>query len=150
MTADEMYMALALEEAQKAADIGEVPIGAVIVCEGEVIARAHNLKEATNRAIGHAEILAIDKANETLQSWRLDRCDLYVTIEPCPMCAGAIIQSRIKRLIYGAKDYKAGAHQSVVNIFDQAFNHRVDVTSGILEDSCTLILKKFFHELRKK
>lgn len=150
MTKDEKYMQLALEEAEKAADIDEVPIGAVIVCDDQVVARAHNLKEATHRAIGHAEILAIDKANKALKSWRLDSCDLYVTIEPCPMCAGAIIQSRIKRVIYGAKDYKAGAHQSVLNLFEHPFNHQVDISSGVMEEECTSILQNFFKKLRKR
>ncbi|MEC9485744.1 MAG: tRNA adenosine(34) deaminase TadA [Candidatus Izemoplasma sp.] len=150
MTKDEQYMQIAIEEAEKAKALDEVPIGAVIVCGDQIIARAHNLRERDNRAIGHAEILAIEKANQILQSWRLDTCDLYVTIEPCPMCAGAIIQSRIKRVVYGAKDYKSGVHESVMNLFEYPFNHQVEVVSGVLEHKCTNILKTFFKELRKR
>ncbi len=146
---NESYMSMALEEAQKAYDKKEVPIGAVIVCDGEVISRAHNTREASNRAVNHAEIIAINKANDKLQSWRLDRCTLYVTIEPCPMCAGAIIQSRIPKVVYGATDIKAGAHKSKLNLFDLEFNHKVEVQSGVLEEESKNIIKKFFKELRK-
>ena len=146
---DKKYMSLALEEAKKAYDKLEVPIGAVIVSDGEVISRAHNTREATNQAVNHAEILAIKLANEKLQSWRLDRCTLYVTIEPCPMCAGAIIQSRIKRVVYGASDLKAGAHKSKLNMFDIEFNHKVEVDNGVLEEESKNLMKKFFQELRK-
>ena len=142
-------MGLALEEARKAYSELEVPIGAIIVCDGEVIARAHNTREATNQAVNHAEIIAIKQANEKLNSWRLDRCTLYVTIEPCPMCAGAIIQSRIKRVVYGASDYKAGAHQSKLNMFDIEFNHKVEVENGILEKESQQLMKNFFKDLRK-
>ena len=144
------YMKIALEEAQKAYDELEVPIGAVIVCDNKIVAKAYNKREQTNKATGHAEILAIEKANETLNSWRLDSCTMYVTIEPCPMCAGAIIQSRIKEVIYGAKDHKTGSHESVVDLFDKPFNHQVKVSSGIMEQECSEILSKFFKELRKK
>lgn len=149
MRSDEYYMGLALEEAQLAFDKGEVPIGAIIVCDEEVISRTHNLREISNRAIGHAEILAIDEANKKLDSWRLDSCTLYVTIEPCPMCAGAIIQSRIKRIVYGSKDLKAGVHQSVFNLFEYPFNHQVEVVSGVLENDCREIIQTFFKSLRK-
>lgn len=149
MQIDEKFMGIALEEAQLAFEKGEVPIGAVIVCDNKVIAKTHNLRELSNRAIGHAEILAIDEANKKLNSWRLDSCTLYVTIEPCPMCAGAIIQSRIKRVVYGAKDLKAGVHQSVFNLFEYPFNHKVDVISGVLENECREIIQRFFKSLRK-
>jgi len=143
-------MKLALKEAKKAVKKDEVPVGAVIVREGKVISRAFNLREKSNLAIGHAEILAIQKANKKLKSWRLDSCTLYVTIEPCPMCAGAIIQSRIKKVVYGAQDAKSGAHQSVVNLFDLPLNHKVDVEHGIMEDECGKIISKFFSDKRNK
>ena len=149
MYSDDYFMGLAIEEARLAFDKGEVPIGAVIVCNDEVVSKAHNLREISNRAIGHAEILAIDKANKKLNSWRLDSCTLYVTIEPCPMCAGAIIQSRIKKIVYGAKDLKAGVHQSVFNLFEYPFNHQVEVVSGVLETECREIIQTFFKSLRK-
>lgn len=142
-------MKMALDEAKKAYQELEVPIGAVIVCDDEVIASAHNTREATNQAVNHAEILAIKQANAKLESWRLDRCTLYVTIEPCPMCAGAIIQSRIKRVVYGASDYKAGAHQSKLNMFEIEFNHKVDVKSGVLESESKNLIQDFFKKLRK-
>mgnify|MGYP002639529523 CR=1 FL=1 len=142
-------MRIALEEAQKAYDKREVPIGAVIVCEDEVIARAHNTREASNQAINHAEILAISEANEKLKSWRLDTCTLYVTIEPCPMCAGAILQSRIKKIVYGASDLKAGAHKSKLNLFEIDFNHKTEVVSGVLEEESKNMMQEFFKELRK-
>ena len=145
----EKFMRLALKEAKKAAKKKEVPVGAVIVKNGKVIAKAHNLREKSNLATGHAEILVIQKANKKLKSWRLDRCTLYVTIEPCPMCAGAIIQARLGNLVYGAQDLKSGAHQSVVNLFDKTFNHKVDVEYGIMEEECGGIVTEFFHKLRK-
>ena len=142
-------MKIALEEAQKAYDKLEVPIGAVIVCNNEVVARAHNTREASNKAINHAEILAISQANEKLNSWRLDTCTLYVTIEPCPMCAGAILQSRIKKIVYGASDLKAGAHKSKLKLFDIDFNHKTEVVSGVLEEQAKNMMQEFFRELRK-
>jgi len=149
MKTHEEFMKVALDEALKAYQINEVPIGAIVVCDGEIIAKAHNHKESTQKVTAHAEILAIEKANEKLKSWRLDSCTLYVTIEPCPMCAGAIIQSRIKEVVYGSQDIKGGAHQSVVNIFENAFNHRVVVTPNVLKTECKNIIQKFFKELRK-
>lgn len=143
-------MKLALKEAKKAMKKNEVPIGAVIVRDNKVIAKAHNMREKHKLATSHAEILAIQKANKKLKSWRLDSCTLYVTIEPCPMCAGAIIQSRIDKLIYGAKDSKAGAHSSVLNLFEHSFNHKVSVEFGIMEKDCANIISKFFKKLRKK
>jgi tRNA(adenine34) deaminase len=145
------FMIYALKEAKKAYNKGEVPIGAVVVKDGKVIAKAHNLRESKQNAIAHAEIVAIDKACKKLGSWRLIDCDLYVTLEPCPMCAGAIIQSRIKRLIFGTTDPKAGATGTVVNLFNvDTFNHKVEVIQGIMEDECSQILKQFFRELRNK
>ena len=144
------YMKMALKEAKKAFKKNEVPIGAIIVRDNKVIAKTHNLREKTNKTTAHAEILAIEKANKALKSWRLDSCTLYVTVEPCPMCAGAIIQSRIDHVVYGVKDLKAGAHQSVVDLFDKPFNHRVQVTSGIMEEECSEIITKFFKKLRKR
>ena len=143
-------MKIALKQAKKAAKKGEVPVGAVIVRDGKVIAKAHNLREKTKKATAHAEILAIEEANKKLKSWRLDSCILYVTIEPCPMCAGAIIQSRIKTVVYGAKDIKSGSHDSVVDLFDRPYNHKVNVVSGVLEDECGKIITDFFKKLRKK
>lgn len=145
----EKFMKLALKEAKKAAKKKEVPIGAVVVKNGKVIAKAHNLREKTNKATSHAELLAIEKANKKLKSWRLDSCVLYVTIEPCPMCAGAIIQSRVQKLVYGAQDLKSGTHQSVVNLFEKSFNHKVDVEYGIMEEECGEIITSFFRKLRK-
>lgn len=150
MDKDLIYMKLALKEAQKAYDKLEVPIGAVIVYKDKVIAKAHNSREKSNQTIGHAEILAISKANKKLDTWRLEDCTLYVTLEPCPMCAGAIIQSRIKRVVYGAKDKKNGSHVSITNLFDLKFNHIVEVENGLMENECSNMLKSFFKELRKK
>jgi tRNA(adenine34) deaminase len=145
----EKFMSIALKEAKKAAKKKEVPVGAVIVRNGKVIAKAHNLREKSNLATGHAEILAIEKANKKLKSWRLDRCTLYVTIEPCPMCAGAMIQSRLGKLVYGAQDLKSGTHQSVTNLFDKTFNHKVEVEYGIMEKECGEVVTEFFRKLRK-
>lgn len=146
----EYYMRIALEQAQEALLNNEVPIGAIIVNDGEIIAVARNEREETNKATSHAEIIAIEKANSKLKSWRLDTCTMYVTIEPCPMCAGAIIQSRMKTVIYGAKDLKAGSHESIVRLFDKPFNHKVEIISGVLQAECSQILTNFFKELRSK
>lgn len=148
---DEYYMRLALEEAEKAYKIGEVPIGAVIVRNGEVVSKAHNLRERDKNATAHAEVLAIQKACENLGGWRLTNSTIYVTIEPCPMCAGAILQSRIDRLVIGAMDYKAGACGSLVNLLnDERFNHQTEIITGVLEEEASLLMKNFFRELRKK
>ncbi len=144
------YMKLALKQARKGYKKGEVPVGAVLVKDGKVIAKAHNTREKSNLATGHAEINVIEKANKLLKSWRLDSCTLYVTIEPCPMCAGAIIQSRIENVVYGAKDIKSGAHESVTNLFDLKFNHKVNVEHGIMEDECGEIITDFFKKKRNK
>jgi len=147
---DIKYMKMALKQAKKGLKKGEVPIGAIIVRDGKVIAKAHNLREKSNLATGHAEIVAIERANKAIKSWRLDSCTLYVTIEPCPMCAGAIIQSRIRNVIYGAKDIKSGAHESITNLFDLPFNHKVKVETGILEEECGEIITSFFKKKRRK
>jgi len=142
-------MKLALHEASKAFQEDEVPIGAVIVKEGKIISQAHNMRETLKDPTAHAEIIAIKKASEVLEAWRLIDCELYVTIEPCPMCAGAIVLSRIKRLIYGAPDLKAGACGSVMDIVrNPSLNHRVEVTSGILEQECSSIMKNYFRQKR--
>lgn len=145
----EYYMRSALAEAKMAFADGESPIGAVIVLDGEIIASAHNMRETKNDATSHAEITAIRKAGKKLGSWRLENCDIYVTLEPCAMCAGAIIQSRIRTLCYGAADPKAGAAGSVINLLgEKIFNHKVEVVSGILETESAEILKQFFRRLR--
>lgn len=140
----------ALKEAKKAYLLGEVPVGAVIVYENKIIARGHNTREIKQSVLGHAEINAIQKASKKIGSWRLEDCDIYVTLEPCPMCSGAIIQSRIKNLYYGATDPKTGACGSVLNLFENPFNHKVNVIGGVLEDECSRIIKDFFKELRQK
>lgn len=146
----EDFMALAILEAKKAEALGEVPIGAIIVRDGLVIARAHNLRESEASPLAHAEILAIDQASRELGAWRLSGCSLYVTLEPCPMCAGAIIQSRIDQVIYGAADTKAGCAGSLMNLLaDDRFNHQPELISGVLAEECGLLLKDFFRRLRK-
>ena len=147
---DEKWMRLALEQAECAAKLGEVPVGAVIVKDGEVVATAYNTRETEKNAVHHAELLAIDRACARLGGWRLWQCDLYVTLEPCPMCAGAIINSRLKRVVYGARDAKAGCCGSVVDLFSLGFNHRHALESGVLEEECTALLQSFFEELRRK
>lgn len=149
MTYDETFMFEALSEAQKAFEIEEVPIGCVIVKNDQIIARAHNLKEFTKRASAHAEVLAINEASAVLGGWRLTECDLYVTIEPCAMCAGLIYQSRIRRVIFGSFDQKGGACGGSMNILDNPqINHRVEITSGVLEAECSEIVKTFFKKRR--
>ena len=146
----EKFMMEALKEAKKAYDKLEVPVGAVIVKEGKIIARAHNLKETKTDTTKHAEILAIQKASRKLKSWRLLDCDMYVTLEPCSMCAGAMINSRIRKIYIGTQDAKTGAVGSVFNLFnDYTFNHKVEAETGILKDECENILQQFFKELRK-
>lgn len=148
---DEKYMRAAIREAKKAYDKEEVPIGAVIVKDGKIIARAHNLRESLKQACAHAEILAIQKACKKFDAWRLEDCDMYVTLEPCPMCAGAIINARIKNLYFGALEPKSGAVGSKLNLFsDYKFNHSVNVVSGVLEDECVALLKDFFKMLRNR
>src|SRR5699024_6018386 len=133
MNTDEKYMKLAIKEAKKAAAIGEVPIGAVIVYEDKVIAKGHNKRETSQMTLSHAELIAIQQANEIVGSWRLEDCILYVTLEPCPMCAGAIVQSRITRVVYGATDPKAGCAGTLMNILqEEQFNHQVEITKGVM------------------
>ncbi len=147
---DEKFMNEALKEAQKAYMKMEVPVGAVIVKNGEIIARAHNQKETKCDTTKHAEIIAIQKASQKLKSWRLLDCEMYITLEPCSMCAGAIINSRIKKIYIGAMDQKTGAVGSVFNLLeDYTFNHKVQVVYGVLNNECENILKNFFKELRK-
>lgn len=146
---DEKYMELALIEAKKAYQMKEVPVGAVIVYEDKVISSGFNMRETKNSALAHAEMIAINNACEYLKSWRLTGCNLYVTLEPCPMCAGAIINSRITRIIYGAKDFKAGSLGSVFDIFSFKFNHRPTVLSGVLEKESANLLQNFFHQIRE-
>ncbi|MGP3610774.1 tRNA adenosine(34) deaminase TadA [Anoxybacteroides rupiense] len=149
MMNDEYYMQLAIEEAKKAEKIGEVPIGAIIVKNGEIIASAHNLRETEQRAIAHAEILAIDQACEAMGSWRLEDATLYVTLEPCAMCAGAIVLSRIKRVVFGASDPKGGCAGTLMNLLQESrFNHQTEVVGGVRQEECGRILSDFFRQLR--
>ena len=150
MNDDIYFMREALKEAERAYKIDEVPIGAVIVYQGEIIARAHNLRQTKQVTASHAEMLAIDKACKAIGSWRLEECTLYVTLEPCPMCAGTAIQSRLKRLVYGAKDDKNGAHLSSIELFKGDFNHKVEVEGGLLADEAQKLLKDFFKALRNR
>lgn len=151
LTKDHYYMQQALEEAQKAAALGEVPIGAVLVYKDEIIARAHNLRETTQNALTHAESMVIQEACEKMGSWRLEETTLYVTLEPCPMCAGAILQSRVPRVVYGARDIKAGCVDSLYRLLnDPRFNHECIVTEGVLADECGQILTDFFRALRER
>ena len=150
MEQKEYYMKQALKEAEKAYKKLEVPVGAVIVKDGKIIARAHNQKETKTDTTKHAEILAIQKASKKLKSWRLIDCEMYVTLEPCSMCAGAMINSRIKKVYIGAMDEKTGAAGSVLNLFnDYTFNHKVEIENGVMKTECQEILKKFFKELRE-
>ncbi len=145
---DERYMQIALTLAQEAADEGEVPVGAVVVKGGEVIGRGRNRREISKNALAHAEIEAIDEACRTLGGWRLSDCQLYVTLEPCPMCAGAIINARIDEVIYGTADPKAGSCHSLVELFSLPYNHQPSVRAGVLEEECRTMLKTFFRSLR--
>lgn len=151
MSEDEKYMYLAIAEAKKAEQIDEVPIGAIIVYEGEVIATGYNKRETSQQSLSHAELIAIERANEQVGSWRLEDCTLYVTLEPCPMCAGALVQSRMKRVVYGAKDPKAGCVGTLMNLVtEERFNHQVEWMSGVLEVECADLLMNFFRRLRNK
>lgn len=140
----------ALIEANKAYSINEVPIGAIIVKYDEIIARAYNRRNTDKNTLSHAEILAIDEASRVVGDWRLDECTMYITLEPCPMCAGAIVQARIPKVVIAANNIKAGCAGSIINILEEdRFNHQVDVARGILEDKSSQLLKKFFRELRR-
>lgn len=145
------FMKEAIKEAKKAEAIGEVPIGAIIVKDGEIIGRGYNLRETNQLSNAHAEMIAIAQANEFVGSWRLEDCTLYVTLEPCPMCAGAIVQSRISTVIFGATDPKGGCCGTIYNLLDEErFNHRCEVISGVLEEECGQLLSNFFKNLRQK
>ncbi|MBE6750199.1 MAG: nucleoside deaminase [Ruminococcaceae bacterium] len=146
---DKKFMSEALRLAREAANAGEVPVGAVIVKNGEIIAVGRNMREEKQNALSHAEIEAINTACKRLGSWRLDDCEMYVTLEPCPMCTGAIINARIKTLIFGAFDAKMGSVDSVVNLCDYPYNHKVEIYGGICEEECKAVLKDFFEDLRK-
>jgi tRNA(adenine34) deaminase len=146
---DIFYMKEALNEAQRAFEMGEVPIGCVIVHEGKIIARAANERATRKNVLFHAEITAINQACEALKDWRLENCRLYVTLEPCPMCAGAIVQARIPVVIYGAKSPKAGCAGSILNILDEPrFNHRAEIIHGICENECAALMSEFMRNLR--
>lgn len=151
MTKDEFYMGKALEEAKTAYAVGEIPIGAVIIYQKKAIARAYNLRESLPCATAHAELLAIEKACRVLGRWRLSGCTLYVTCEPCPMCAGAIVNSRLDRVVYGCADPKAGAVRSLFQLADSPLlNHRAAITAGVRADECAALLKEFFRKKRNK
>lgn len=147
---DIFYMKEALRLAEEAAEEGEVPVGAVAVWDGKIVGRGRNRREKDKNALAHAEIEAINQACRILGGWRLWKCDLYVTLEPCPMCTGAIINSRIKKLVYGASDNKAGSVGSVVNLFDLPYNHKPEIVKGVCQEECSEILTKFFKNLRNK
>ena len=147
---NEYFMDQAIALAKEAAQEGEVPVGAVVTLGDRIVGTGRNRREKSKNALAHAEIEAINEACRTLGGWRLWQCDMYVTLEPCPMCTGAIINSRIKRLIYGASDCKAGSCGSVVNLFELPYNHKPEIVSGIKKDECAELLSEFFKALRKK
>ncbi len=150
MLTDIEYMQVALQLAREAAAEGEVPVGAVVVRDGEIIGAGRNRREVNKNALAHAELEAIHNACTHLGGWQLVGCTLYVTLEPCPMCAGAIINSRIERVVQGAMNPKAGSCGSLVNLFDLPYNHRPEIVSGVCGDECAALLKEFFHSLRSK
>lgn len=151
MTKDEKYMKEAIKQAKKAALMGDVPIGCVIVYNDKIIARGYNKRNAKKTTLAHAEIIAIEKASKKIGDWRLEDCTMYITLEPCQMCAGAIIQARIPKVVVGAMNKKAGCAGSVLNMFQvPAFNHQVEFENGVLEEECSEMLSNFFRELRKK
>ena len=149
MTEDEKYMRQALKLAIKAKDNGDVPIGCIIVHDGKIIARGYNRRNKDKQSLAHAELIAIKKASKVIGDWRLEECRMYVTLEPCQMCAGAIVQARIPEVVIGCMNPKAGCAGSIINLLDmQEFNHQVEVTRGILEEECSAILTSFFKDLR--
>lgn len=150
MSKDEIFMTAALKQAELAYALGEVPVGAVVVKNGEIVGTGCNRRESDKNALAHAEILAIDSACKRLGGWRLWECELYVTLEPCPMCTGAIINSRIKRVVYGACDPKAGSIESVASLLTLPYNHTPPAVGGVLGNECSALLKNFFRELREK
>lgn len=149
LTEDEKYMKAALKEAQKAYKLGEVPIGCVIVYEGKIIGRGYNRRNTDKSTLCHAEITAIKKASKFIGDWRLEGCTIYITLEPCQMCGGAIVQARMDRVVFGSMNPKAGCGGSLLNLLEMdCFNHQCQVTRGILEEECSALLKSFFKELR--
>lgn len=147
-TVDGRLFDRALELAAEAAEAGEVPVGCVIARQGQIVGEGRNRREADKNALAHAEIEAIDAACKALGGWRLHECDLYVTLEPCPMCAGAILNARLRRVVYGARDPKAGACESRVSLFELGFNHKPELIGGVMEDRCARLLSEFFQKLR--
>ena len=151
MTQDEKYMKEAIRQAEKAAAIGDVPIGCVIVFEDKIIARGYNQRNKRKTTLAHAELLAIQKASRKMEDWRLEGCTMYITLEPCQMCAGAIVQARIPRVVLGAMNPKAGCAGSILNLLEMAeFNHQVQLETGVLGEECSALMKTFFKELREK
>ncbi len=150
MTTEEKFMKKALLEAKKAKDEDEVPVGAVAVLDGKIIARGHNNRERTQNALNHAEMIVIQKACKKLQSWRLDGVTLYVTIEPCPMCMGAILNARIPKLVYGADDKKAGCCGTLYDLNEGKFNHVTEIEKGVLKEECAEIIRTYFEDKRRK
>ena len=149
MNKDEKYMKAALGQAQKAYDLGEVPIGCVIVYEDKIISRGYNRRVTDKNTLAHAELNAIKKGSKKLGDWRLDDCTMYVTLEPCQMCAGALVQARVKRVVIGCMNPKAGSAGSIINLLNmEGFNHQVEITNQVLEEECSQMLKDFFKELR--
>lgn len=145
------YMELAIGQAKKAFEINETPIGAVIVYNDEIIATGYNKRNSTKNPLAHAEIIAINQAANYMGDWRLENCQMYITLEPCPMCAGAIVQSRIPKVIFGAKNPKAGCAGSIINLLQiQKLNHQVEIVDGILENKCSVMMKEFFKQFRVK
>ena len=145
-----IYMREALKNANKAMKINEIPVGCIITYENKIISHGYNQRNKKNNVLYHAEIIAINKACKKLNDWRLENCILYSTLEPCAMCAGAILQARIKKIIFGCYNYKFGCAGSVINLFEQKrFNHRVEIISGVMQNECEIILKEFFKALRK-
>jgi tRNA(adenine34) deaminase len=148
---DEKYMKMAIAQAKKAAALGEVPIGCVIVCEGKVIGRGYNRRKTDKNTLSHAELNAIKKASKKMGDWRLEECTMYVTLEPCQMCSGAIVQARIPKVVMGCMNPKAGCAGSILNLLDEPrFNHQVEIVKGVLEDECSALLTDFFKALRIK
>ncbi len=150
MTEDQQFMALAIQQAKIAASLGEVPVGAVLVRQGEVIAAGYNRREMDKDPLAHAELLCIKQASLALGGWRIPQATLYVTLEPCPMCAGGILNARIDRVVYGAKDPKAGSIDSVVQLYQLPYNWKPQVTGGVLEEDCAELLRRFFAQLRER
>lgn len=143
-------MLRAIELAKKAAELDEVPVGAVVVKDGEIVGEGFNRRETGKNALAHAELEAIDNACKRLGGWRLHQCEIYVTLEPCPMCTGAIINSRIKKVVFGASDYKAGSMGSVINLCDLPYNHKPEIQGGFMQDECSTLLTEFFAKLRER